>query len=341
MLALAPVNLQAGQAIPNKYEVVRPLGRGAFGEVYHVRNLHLGRDSALKLIRVEDPSSYREIVEAQAQYLCTHDHVVKVLTADVLNGAVLIEMELLEGGSLGDALMRGFVPAIDSMVYMKHVLFALEHAHAKGIVHRDVKPGNIMLSGSVAKLSDFGTVIHPESGIMASACFYHPHASPEAANGYEFSAASDVYAAGVTLLRAVNNQPSLGAVLADPEWPRLVSEGRLAARIGFADHVPPALKRLINKATHADIEQRFRSAKEFRQALERLRPARPWIRMSDDRWTCSYGGKEEIAQVQPGPCPTVIYTVDGRRRREHCGSYRTEHEARHQLARIIAQTTLH
>jgi eukaryotic-like serine/threonine-protein kinase len=91
MSAVAPLTFQPGEIVLNKYEIVRPLGSGQFGDVFHVINRNLGRESALKLIRVANPVEHRAVVEAQAQSLCGHDHVVKVLTADVFDGAVLIE----------------------------------------------------------------------------------------------------------------------------------------------------------------------------------------------------------------------------------------------------------
>lgn len=163
MSAVAQITFQPGQILLNKYEVIRPLGAGHFGEVYHVVNRNLGHEAALKLVRVTDPSRHRAHIEAQAQHLCNHDNVVKIHTADILNGAVLIEMEFIPDGSLGDRLAREFVPIVDSIGYLKHVLYALEHAHTRDIIHRDVKPANIMLAGKTAKLSDFGTVIQPST----------------------------------------------------------------------------------------------------------------------------------------------------------------------------------
>lgn len=187
--------IEPGTVILGKYEVVRPLGRGQFGAVYLVFNRNLTVHSALKVVSVTDPDRHVAVVEAQATSLCGHDHVVKIRTADRFDEGVLIELEYLDGGSLSDRLKSGFVPIGDSISYMKHVLFALDFAHSKGIIHRDVKPANIMISGNIAKLSDFGTAIHPESGARVTDDFYRPHASPEAQNLNEFSARSDVFAA--------------------------------------------------------------------------------------------------------------------------------------------------
>jgi serine/threonine-protein kinase len=338
--ALAPLTFQPGDIVLNKYEIIRPLGSGQFGDVFYVINRNLGRQSALKLVRVANPIEHRAVVEAQAQNLCGHDHVVKILTADVFDGAVLIEMEYLEGGSLADRLHGEFVPVIETIGYLKQILFALEHAHNRGIVHRDVKPGNIMLTGAIAKLSDFGTVIHPESGVKVTELFYRPHASPEAINNMEFSAASDVFAAGMTLLRAVNNMTGWDAVLGSDRWPTLVKEGKLASQVGFADYTPPKLKRIIKKAINPIVADRYQTAAALRQELERLRPARRWVRLNDNEWICTVEGKEERASLQLGINPTVEYTIGGRRRRSDCKRYDTEREARARLAELVARSTL-
>ncbi|NTG27197.1 serine/threonine protein kinase [Agrobacterium rhizogenes] len=340
MSSVVPLTFQPGQIVLNKYEIIRQLGSGQFGDVFHVVNRNLGRESALKLIRVANPVEHRAVVEAQAQSLCGHDHVVKVLTADVFDGAVLIEMEYLDGGSLADRLQQEFVPVIETIGYMKQILFALEHAHNRGIIHRDVKPGNIMLTGGIARLSDFGTVIHPESGVSVTDMFYKPHASPEALNNREFSPASDVFAAGMTLLRAVNNMTGWDAVLGSASWQALVKEGKLANQIGFADHVPSKLKRIIRKATNPIVGERYPTAAALRQELERLRPARRWNRLNDDEWTCIFQGREERAIFQSGIKPSVEYTIGGRRQRKDCQSYRTEREARTRLADLVARSTL-
>ena len=142
-------------------------------------------------------------------------------------------MEYIDGGSLGDRLNREFVPVVDSINYVKQILFALEFAHSRGFVHRDVKPGNIMLAPGYAKLSDFGTAMHPASGIAATDLFYRPHASPEAVNNFEFSPLSDVYAAGMTLQRSANNRAMWGDLRKDEAAFRQdILDGKLAGRLG-------------------------------------------------------------------------------------------------------------
>ncbi|GLR89454.1 serine/threonine-protein kinase [Bradyrhizobium iriomotense] len=334
--------LTPGEIVLNKYKVIQMLGFGQFGQVFKVWNHNLQQFSALKVVIVRDPSQHRALIEAQAMSLCGHDHVVKIHTADEFNGAVLIEMEFIEGGSLGDRLLREFVPVADSIVYVKQILFALEYAHGRGFVHRDVKPGNIMLAPRNAKLSDFGTAIHAESGLGATALefFYRPHASPEAANNQEFSPLSDVYAAGMTLQRAANNTPAWGHVRKDEaSFRQDILNGKLPQRLGHADWVPRALKTILNRACSGDQAKRYKSAADFRQALERLSILRPWARLSPDEWRCEYDGRVELVRYVPGKKPSIEHLVGSRRKRVNCGSFATEREARRQMERLVAQLT--
>ncbi|WP_457090101.1 serine/threonine-protein kinase [Microvirga sp. P5_D2] len=341
MAELTAPLLQPGQVILNKYEVLRFLGRGHFGQVFQVFNQNLQQVSALKVILVENPESHKAVVEAQAMSLCGHDHVVRIITADVFDGSVLIEMEYIEGGSLGDRLLREFVPVVDAVTYVKQILFALEQAHAKGFVHRDVKPGNIMLAPRAAKLSDFGTAIHTPTGIRVMDGFYRPHASPEAVNGYEFSPRSDVYAAGLTLLRAVNNMAGWGhAWRDDVSFTRDIANGDVPGRIGHREWVPRGLKLILNRACSKHPDRRYQSAADFRQALEGLRLTRAWIRTSQDEWTCKFEGRAEILRYVPGRRHSVEYLVAGRRRTEHSSTWDTERDARLALERTVAALTL-
>lgn len=336
-----PLLVQPGQVILNKYQVLKPLGAGRYGQVFQVRNLNLGLISALKIVLVSEPDRHKAVVEAQAQSLCGHDHVVEVRTADVFDRSVLIEMEFIEGGSLGDRLLREFVPVADSVSYVKHILYALEHAHARGIVHRDVKPGNIMLAPNGAKLSDFGTATHPSTGISVIDEFYMPHASPEAANGGSFSPASDVFATGLTLMRAINNMAAWGHIITDDgSWRNAVANGSIPALVGFPDYVPTPLKKILNTACAPGYEDRYPRAAAFRQALERLRFARRWVRLGPDEWSCEHAGKPEILRYLDGGQPRTEYVVNGRRRTEFCRTFPTEREARRALERAVASTTL-
>lgn len=224
---------------------------------------------------------------------------------------------------------------------MKEVLFALEHAHTRGIVHRDVKPANIMLAQNKAKLSDFGTIIQPQTGIRVTDLFYQFHAAPEAVNSGEFSPLGDVFAAGLTLLRVANNMPGWGTVIDDAgAWETDLRNGTMAQRIGFKPYLPRALKTILKRACNPDPARRYASAAAFREALERLSLARRWVRVSDNEWTCESTGRLESVRYINGRRPTVEFFSGSRRQREFCGTFGTEREAREHMDRVIAETTM-
>lgn len=115
----------------------------------------------------------------------------------------------------------------------------------------------------------------------------------------------------MTLLRAVNNMTRREATLSNSAWPALVREGMLAKLMGYADRMPPKLKRIIKKAINPVVADRYSTAAALRQGLERLRPTRRWICLDDNEWICTFNGREECAFFQPGFKPAVVYTIGG------------------------------
>jgi len=193
----------------------------------------------------------------------------------------------------------------------------------------------------VAKLSDFGTIIQPDSGVRVTDLFYQLHAPPEAVNFQEFSAMSDVFAAGLTLLRIAKNMPGWGSLLDDEVKLREdIQNGRLAQRIGFAGFIPSKIKSILKIACAPNPRERYQSAALFRQALERLRFTRRWVRTSDNEWRAEIGRRQETVCYVENRQPSVEYISGTRRQREYCKSFRTEREARQYLHKVIAQTTI-
>src|SRR5581483_4491747 len=142
------------------YEIVSALGAGGMGEVYRARDTRLARDVAIKVLP-EDVSSNLELKarferEARAISALSHPHICHLYDIGSQDGTDYLVMELLEGESLADRLIRGPLPLKQALEYGKQIAEALAKAHQNGIIHRDLKPGNIMLTKSGAKLLDFG-----------------------------------------------------------------------------------------------------------------------------------------------------------------------------------------
>jgi serine/threonine protein kinase len=196
-----------------------------------VRDTGLNAIRALKLIppsKVLDPSNF--FLEAQTLQAVKHPNVVEVLEAGHLaDGRIYVAMEYLEKGSLEDEASGAFVKLTRAKRVMVDVLRGLEHAHFNSIVHRDIKPGNIMIGdSSEGKLSDFGLALPANTNPVSlgvKAYNYVAHLAPEVRLTGIYTEQADLYACGVTLYRLVNGDTYLPPVVA-PEVSALAAAGK-------------------------------------------------------------------------------------------------------------------
>ena len=142
------------------YEIVGPLGAGGMGEVYRARDTRLDRDVAIKVLSghfVSSPS-LKERFEREARTISqlSHPNICALYDVGSQDGADYLVMECLEGESLADRLIRGPLTVEEVLRYGAQVADALDKAHQHGVIHRDLKPGNIMLTKTGAKVLDFG-----------------------------------------------------------------------------------------------------------------------------------------------------------------------------------------
>ncbi|HBY61063.1 MAG TPA: serine/threonine protein kinase, partial [Solibacterales bacterium] len=152
--------MEAGQRIGD-YEVLQVLGAGGMGKVYKVRNVLSERVEAMKVLlpnlESEPDLVDRFLREIKVQAALEHPNIAHLRTAAQVSGQLLMIMEFVEGQSLDALLKNGPLPPADAVNYASQVLSALEYAHARGVVHRDLKPPNMMLTPQgVVKLMDFG-----------------------------------------------------------------------------------------------------------------------------------------------------------------------------------------
>ncbi|MET9337791.1 serine/threonine-protein kinase [Nonomuraea sp. NPDC003804] len=259
------------------YEVLGLLGQGGFGVVYQARQLAVGREVALKvdsrvLVSERDQRRFmREVTSAGA--LSGHPHVAAVYDAGVLrDGRPYMVLELCPGGSLADRLRAGLLPVAEVRDVGVKIADALAAAHAAGVLHRDVKPANILINryGSVV-LSDFGLATMPEPGAEVSVTresLTPAYAPPEAFELTEPNAMGDVYSLSATLYALLSGRP-----------PRFPESGVANLAVIMALHrqpvpeipgVPPALTEVLRRALATDPAQRTPSAAAFRDALAAL-----------------------------------------------------------------------
>src|SRR5947209_6165174 len=142
------------------YEIVEPLGKGGMGEVYRARDVRLNRSVAIKIVarRTDVSTEVRERFDREAQAVARldHPHVCRVYDVGHDRDLDYLVMEYLEGETLAARLSRGPLPVDDAIDIACQIADALTHTHQHGLVHRDLKPGNVMLIGPTVKLLDFG-----------------------------------------------------------------------------------------------------------------------------------------------------------------------------------------
>src|SRR6266849_5148097 len=153
------MTLAAGTKL-GPYEITSAIGAGGMGEVYKARDIRLDRTVAIKVLpaHLADRSELRERFEREAKTIASlnHPHICTLHDIGQQDGIDFLVMEYLEGETLAQRLLKGSLPVQQVLQYAIEISDALDKAHRKGVTHRDLKPGNIMLTKSGAKLLDFG-----------------------------------------------------------------------------------------------------------------------------------------------------------------------------------------
>lgn len=274
------------------YSFIQVLGQGHFGEVRLEHDDALGRDVAAKYIDPLYLTPGHEFDEARMMIGAEHDHVVRIFSADFENGQPVIRMEYLANGSIERKYSGRPLPTLEATLALEDAARGIEALHARGALHRDIKPGNLLVADDgVIKVSDFGLACVQGDHHTAPPFGYLPHLPPEAllTNGVIEDQAGDIYALGVTAYRLYNGDDMLKAALPagtlDPT--PLIIAGRYPDLRRMQPHLHPPLCRTLTKAMSTDLTKRFQSATEFRHALEGCRPVVSWTRdpAGGDSWT--------------------------------------------------------
>ncbi len=223
--------LQAGTRL-GPYEIVAPLGAGGMGEVYRAKDTRLGREVALKTLPealAATPSRLARLrKEARILASLSHPHVATLFGLEETDGATVLVMELVEGPTLANRLRLGPLGVREALELARQIAEGLEAAHEKGVLHRDLKPGNVALTPKdQVKLLDFGlakavgedgpvnsqvstgTSPASEAGAVVGTA---PYMSPEQARGEEVDRRTDVWAFGCVLYEMLAGKRALRAV---------------------------------------------------------------------------------------------------------------------------------
>jgi serine/threonine-protein kinase len=264
--------------LAGRYEVRGKLGRGGMAEVRDGWDTRLRRPIAIKLMypAVSAQSGMRNRFEAEAQAAAAlnHPNIIAVYDSGEHDGSPFIVMERLPGETLAHEMARGPLPQERVRVILDNVLAALTAAHSAAILHRDIKPGNILLAagGDMMKVGDFGIAKTPEAthtltGQILGTIAY---LSPERLAGAPACVADDLYALGVVGYEALaghrpfpqENMAALAGAILHGNPPPLA---------GLRPDVDPGLIAVIERAMAHDPRQRFSSAEEMRAALHNSR----------------------------------------------------------------------
>jgi serine/threonine-protein kinase len=279
----ADVALQ-GYTIGGKYRLVRLLGAGGMGAVYEAENAWTRRRVAVKLLRPEFVSNaefvQRFTQEAQSASQIAHANIVDVLDmGQEPSGAMYIVQEYLDGCDLRRLMQDGPMKPSSALAIMVPVIEALGAAHARGIVHRDVKPENIFLAHGrdgevVPKLIDFGIskVLHEDgesrsrtrTGIAIGTPDYM---SPEQARGdTSIDARTDVWAVGAVLYEMLAGRPPFDAPSTNLIITKIITE-RVAPITEFVPLIPPDVAATVHRALEPQRARRFQDMGSFREAV--------------------------------------------------------------------------
>ncbi len=264
-----------------RYRIVRPLGSGGFGEVYLVEDPNLQRPVALKILSQADEKAKRRFVrEAITASKLSHPNVAVVYEAGEADGTAFIAMQYVEGETLREKLRHGPLTVQEAVRIAGEVADALDDAHKHGIVHRDIKPGNIMIdSHGHAKVLDFGiakvmeldaltsdstAVAETTAGKFVGTLQY---VSPEQAGGGGIDGRSDIFSLGVVLYEMLTGMNPFAA----PNFLETVRRIREVTPPPISG--PPELQRIVSKCLEKDRERRYQSARDLELDLEGVGPA--------------------------------------------------------------------
>ncbi len=263
-----------------KYQIVGELGRGTMGEVYKARDPVLNRFVALKTLGVRaatgDETLQRFQREAQAAAVLNHPNIVTVHDFGEEHGLLYMAMELLEGTDLRDAIDNELLKTLEEKLdVMDGVLAALDYAHARGVVHRDVKPANIHIGpGRRVKIMDFGlarvsTSEMTQEGIVLGTPNYM---SPEQALGDKVDGRSDLFSTGAVLYELLTGHKPFEADSTPSVLFQVVHRQPPPVR-RWAPEVPGRIVAVVNRSLEKDREKRFASAGDMRAAIAIARQA--------------------------------------------------------------------
>lgn len=305
------------------YEITAKIGKGGMGVVYRATDTLIGRDVALKTIlltEIEDPNERqflkeRLFREAKSAGILSHPNIVTVYQIGEQDGLTYIAMEFVDGANLGEILARPPRPGMDLLLSVfEQTAVALDYAHSRGVVHRDIKPGNIIVrEDGVAKIADFGVAkISSQNVTRAGMALGTPHyMSPEQFHGRAIDGRSDQYSLAVMVYEILTGGKKpftadsihglMYKILHEEPQPRRdnpdISEG-----------VDAALRRALAK----EPDQRFPSCSDFVNELRHLSGILPMTFSVESGMRTSSSGAPGVRPTLSTPVPSPVPPISTR-----------------------------
>jgi serine/threonine-protein kinase len=265
------------------YRILGRLGAGGMGEVYLADDAKLGRKVAIKLLppglREDEHARRRQHREARAAAALEHPNICSIYEIGEAEGRSFIVMQYVEGETLADRIRRRPLDWREALDLAVQIADALSHAHAHGVVHRDIKPHNVMVSARGAKVLDFGLAknqaeseAQTETGLTARGAIVGtmPYMSPEQVRGEEPDGRSDIFSFGSLLYELFSGRaPFAAGTSGETAAAILTRDPEPIAR--YASGVAPELNRIVRKCLAKDRDQRYQGMREVFTDLESFR----------------------------------------------------------------------
>ena len=311
---------QVANNFSNRYEIKRGIARGGMAQVYLARDQLLDRSVAIKVLFPEfarDPSFVERFRrEAQAAANLSHPNIVAIYDWGQERGTYFIVMEFIEGRSLRDLIhAEGPLPAAQAAEIGAEIAEALAFAHRSGVVHRDIKPGNVLMteSGRV-KVTDFGIAratqgdtgeaLTQTGAVMGTATYF----SPEQAQGLPVDGRSDVYSLGVVLYEMLSGEPPFsGDTPVAVAYKHVREEPPMLSDV--VPTVPHDLERIVLSAMSKDLDTRYQSADDLRDDLVRFGRGKAPSAAPVTAEVADFPTGDAVAQTQ-AVLPTAAYAEE-------------------------------
>lgn len=269
-----------GTVLDGRYAVKEVIGTGGMSIVYKAEDTQEGRLVALKVLKeefVREPKSRRRFLnESRAIAMLSHENIVDVLDVNFEGDVQYIVMEYLEGPTLKEYMVEhGALDVYDALHIVEQILSALKHAHERGVVHRDIKPQNIILvdGNETVKVMDFG-IAHVQNystiTISDKAIGTVHYISPEQAKGRPADERSDIYSTGVILYEMLTGKLPFDADSAVSVALMQVQQKAVPPSQIVPD-IPPAVEHIVMKAMRKNVEARYQNAGEMLEDIEKFR----------------------------------------------------------------------